>query len=278
MSSQEISERRHRTFRVEAIVLRYIELGEADRLLWLFTRQFGKLRAVAKGVRKPRSRKAGHLEPFTRVNLLLARGRDLPIITQAEAIDMFMPLRDDLLRTTYAVYLIELVDRFMRDEEENKDLYRLLSRSLDRLCRLDEPEKVLRYFEIRLLDLVGYRPQLFQCSRCAREIRPENQYFSASQGGVLCPVCGPQVSGSLPISMPALKYLRHFQRSSFNEAIRARPNTEQQREIEIIVQHYLIYLLERNLNTAAFIRRLRKITRGESDVDEQTLSEEMEVI
>jgi DNA repair protein RecO (recombination protein O) len=227
-------------------------------------------------VRKPRSRKAGHLEPFTRANLLLARGRDLPIITQAEAIDMYMPLREDLLRTTYAAYLIELVDRFMRDEEESRDLYRLLSRSLERLCRSNEPEIVLRYFEIRLLDLVGFRPQLFQCSLCAREIQAEDQYFSATQGGVLCPRCGPQVSGSRPISMLSLKYLRHFQRSSFNEARRARPSAAHQREIESIVQHYLIYLLERNLNTTAFIHRVRKIAHGEPFEDENPLGEEIE--
>ena len=94
--------RRQRAFRVEAVVLRHTDWGEADRLLWLYTLEMGKLRAVARGVRKLRSRKAGHLEPFTRVQLLLARGRDLPIITQADTLDAYLPLREGLVGVTYA--------------------------------------------------------------------------------------------------------------------------------------------------------------------------------
>ena len=85
-----------RSFRLEAVVLRHNDWGEADRLLGLFTLEMGKLRALAKGVRKLRSRKAGHLEPFTRVNLLLARGRDLPLITQVETLDPYLPLHEGL--------------------------------------------------------------------------------------------------------------------------------------------------------------------------------------
>ena len=103
---------RVRSHRVEAIVLRHTDWGEADRLLWLFTREMGKVKVVAKGVRKPRSRKAGHLEPFTRVELQLAQGRDFLIVTQAETIDAYQPLRENLLLTGYAAYIIELLDRF----------------------------------------------------------------------------------------------------------------------------------------------------------------------
>ena len=88
-----------RSYRVTAIVLRHSDWGEADRLLTLFTRERGKLRALAKGARKARSRKAGHLEPFTHVRLQLAKGRDLPIVTQAETVDAYIPLRDDLVKT-----------------------------------------------------------------------------------------------------------------------------------------------------------------------------------
>lgn len=94
------------TFRSEAVVLRHNNWGEADRILVLFTREGGKLRAIAKGVRKIRSRKAGHLEPFTRVTLFFARGRDMPMITQAETVDAYQPLRENLVRTGYAAYVI----------------------------------------------------------------------------------------------------------------------------------------------------------------------------
>ncbi|MDD2694633.1 MAG: DNA repair protein RecO, partial [Anaerolineales bacterium] len=151
---------RERSFRVEAVVLRHTDWGEADRMLTLFTREMGKLRAVAKGVRRERSRKAGHLEPFTRVHLLLARGREIPIITQAETIDAYLPLRQDLKRVGEASYIVELIDRFTFEEEENPGMFRLLADTLSRLAGGDEPSLALRYYEMRLLDMIGFRPKL----------------------------------------------------------------------------------------------------------------------
>jgi DNA repair protein RecO (recombination protein O) len=107
------------------------------------------------------------------------------------------------------------------------------------------------------LDLLGYRPQLFKCAQCEAEIKPEDQYFSAERGGVLCPRCGKDVREARPISMPALKILRHFQRSSYTDAQRASTTPQINREIETIMQYYITYLLERGLNTPAFLRRIR---------------------
>jgi DNA repair protein RecO (recombination protein O) len=250
---------KERSFRVEAVVLQHSDWGEADRLLSLFTREMGKLRAIAKGVRKPRSRKAGHLEPFTRVSLLLARGRDLFIVTQAEALDVHDPLRADLVLLGNAAYVIELLERFTFEEGENRTLYRLLTATLDRLSRGDDPDLVCRYYEIRLLDLVGFRPRLFACAQCEAEIRPEDQYFSAAQGGALCPRCGSQVPASHTISLQALKYFRHFQRSSYQEATRAQVAPAVRAEMESLMQYYLTYLLERGLNSPAFLRRVRQV-------------------
>jgi DNA repair protein RecO (recombination protein O) len=131
---------RERSFRAEAVVLRHNDWGEADRLLVLFTLELGKVRAIAKGARKMRSRKAGHLEPFTWVNLLLARGRDLLIVTQAETIDPFTALREDLLLATHASYVVELLDKFTYEEGENPALYRLLVDTLARLSRAENPK------------------------------------------------------------------------------------------------------------------------------------------
>ncbi|HSF81739.1 MAG TPA: DNA repair protein RecO [Anaerolineales bacterium] len=258
---------RERSFRVEALVLRHSDWGEADRLISLYSREHGKLRAIAKGVRKVRSRKAGHLEPFTRTSLLLARGRDLPLVTQADTIEAYLPLREDLVLVGYTSYVIELIDRFTYEDEENRSLYRLLVDTLSRLAAGQEPELVVRYYEIRLLDLLGFRPHLFHCANCEREVQPEDQFFSAELGGVLCPDCGRGKSGVRPISMTALKYLRHFQRSNFAEARRARMAPEIARELEILSQHYLTHLLERNLNSPVFLRRVRNQASQPDTVD-----------
>ena len=207
-----------RSIRVEGVIIRHTDFGEADRLLTIFTRESGKVRSIAKGMRKARSRKAGHVEPFTRTNLQLARGRDLFILTQAEAIEGYSALREDLILLGYASYVIELIDRSTTDDEENRSLYNLLTQTLARLNRGDDPNRVARYFEIRLLDYVGFRPQLLTCAQCESEIHPEDQYFSALQGGVICIKCGQRNPQARPVSMLALKYLRHFQRSSYREA------------------------------------------------------------
>jgi DNA repair protein RecO (recombination protein O) len=261
MLSAQTSHHRQRAFRVDAVVLRHSDWGEADRLLWLFTLEMGKIRVLAKGVRKIRSRKAGHLEPFTRVQLLLAKGRDILLVTQAETVEAFLPLHEGLEGITYASYAVELLDRFTYEEGENRQLYQLLVDTLLRLSQMPERDLAIRYFELRLLDLVGFRPQLFRCLGCDEEIRPQAQYFSAQAGGILCPKCGAHATGVHPISMQALKYLRHYQRSKFPEAQKAVLNPELNRELETVMQHYLTYLLERGLNTPPFMRRLRKENR-----------------
>jgi DNA repair protein RecO (recombination protein O) len=248
---------RERSFRAEAIVLRHSDWGEADRLLVLYTPEMGKVRAIAKGVRKMRSRKAGHLEPFSRGILLLARGRDMMIVTQAETIDPHLALREDLLRLGYAAYVVELLDRFTYEQDENRALYRLLAETLSRINTEADPALPVRYYEIRLLDLLGYRPQLFTCASCEAEIQAEDQFFSASQGGVLCPDCGRTALDARPVSVQALKYLRHFQRSSYREAARARLSPELNNQLESLMEYYLTYLLERGLNTPAFLWRVR---------------------
>ena len=249
---------RERVSRAEAIVLRHMDWGEADRLLWLFTRETGKIRAVAKGVRKPRSRKAGHLEPFTRVNLLLAQGRDLPIITQAEMIESHLPLHENLRTMGYAAYIVELLDRFTYEEGENVALYRLLADTLERLCSEPDPAFVVRYYEIRLLDLVGFRPQLSQCVGCGKPILPEDQYFSAAHGGIVCPKCSEKVPGVRAITVAAVRFLRHMQRSSYPAAARLSLKESVDHELEHLMQHYFTYLLERGLNTPAFLSLIDK--------------------
>jgi len=246
-----------RSFRVEAVVLRHADWGEADRLLTLYTRERGKARAIAKGVRKIRSRKAGHLEPFMHVKLQLARGRDLLIVTQADTVSAFLPIRENLVKTSQAAYLVELVDRFTyEDETENAGIFHLLTEALLRLEKEDDPWLAIRYYEIHLLDLLGYRPHLFECANCGREIKAQDQYFSAAQGGVLCPACGSGLPGAWRVTMDALKYLRHFQRSNYAGVLKARPAPGVQSEVEALLQHYVTYLLERSLNSPAFLRQI----------------------
>ena len=246
-----------RSFHAEAVVLRHNDWGEADRILVVYSREMGKLRVIAKGVRKIRSRKAGHLEPFTRVRLYLARGRDFPIVTQAETVEAYQAIREDLLRTGYAAYVVELLDRFTYEEGSTPLLYGLLTDTLARIARDAEPWLAVRYAEIQMLDLVGYRPELFHCVNCQREIKAEAQFFSNLAGGILCPTCGAGQLAARPVSMLALKFVRHLQRSNYLEASRARVEPPVMLEMESLLSSYITFLLERNLNTPAFLREVR---------------------
>ena len=251
-------ETKFRSFRVEAVVLRHSDYGEADRLLTLYTRQLGKTRVIAKGARKIASRKAGHIEPFTHVKLQLSRGRDMFVLTQADTVDAYLPLREDLVLTSQASYVLELLDRFTyEDETENSGLFRLLTDTLSRLASKIDPWLVIRYYEMRLLDFLGFRPQLVECVNCRCEIMAEDQFFSFGAGGVICPRCGRGLHNLSPISVDALKYLRHFQRSSYTQASRARPSLEVQKEAESLMQGYFTFLLERQLNTPGFLKQIK---------------------
>jgi DNA repair protein RecO (recombination protein O) len=247
-----------RSFRASAVVLRHSDWGEADRLLTLYTRDQGMVRALAKGARKVTSRKAGHLQPFTHITVQFAKGRDLLIVTQVETVNAFLPLHDDLEKTGYAAYVVELLLRFSYEEEgANPSIFRLLVETLGRIEKEAEAWLAVRYYEMRLLDAVGFRPQLFECAQCGREILAEDQFFSFSAGGVICSRCGGGLPNLTKISLEALKYLRHFQRSSYRDASRAQPSLEVKKEAEALMQEYFTYLLERKLNTPGFIKRIK---------------------
>ncbi len=172
--------------------------------------------------------------------------------------DAYQALREDLVLTSQAAYVLELLDRFTyEDEMENSAIFRLLTDTLSRLASKADPWLVIRYYEMRLLDHLGFRPQLFECANCGREIRPEDQYFSFSAGGAICPRCGQGLPNVHKISVEALKYLRHFQRSSYAEATKARPDLDVQKETETLMQGYFTYLLERELNTPGFLKKIR---------------------
>ena len=247
-----------RSFRADSVVLRHSDWGEADRLLTLYTREQGKVRALAKGVRKMTSRKGGHLEPFTHVTLQLAKGRDLLIVTQAESVNAFLPVRDDLIKTGYAAYIVELLDRFTYEEQGgDPTVFKLLVETLGRIEKEAEAWLAIRYYEMRLLDAMGFRPHLFECANCGSGILAEDQFFSFTAGGVICPRCGGGLSNLRNISVEALKYLRHFQRSSYKDASRAHPAPDIQKEAEVLMQAYFTYLLERELKTPGFIKRVK---------------------
>jgi DNA repair protein RecO (recombination protein O) len=244
-------------YRTEGIILRRADFGEADRLLTVFTPHRGKLRLIAKGARKPTSRKSGHVELFNCSQFLVSVGRDLDIVTQAEVLEPFLAVRADLVRTTYAYYFAELVDAFTGERDENRPLFELIKDALAWLCTAEDLLLLARYYELHVLGLVGYQPQLFVCSGCKKRLEPETNYLSAAEGGIYCFQCGHDRAGTLKLSVSALKVLRFLQTHDWDTCRLLRLSPASQSEVERVMHEYITYHLERRLKSVDFIHRLR---------------------
>ncbi|MEZ4767565.1 MAG: DNA repair protein RecO [Caldilineales bacterium] len=259
-----MDERRQRLYRADAIVLKRRDHGEADRLLTVFSAQHGKLVLLAKGVRKTRSRKAGHVELFTYSTILIAKSRSWDLVTQAETVEAFLGLREDLLRTSQAHYVAELLDSFTEQEDSNLPMFVLLRDTLGRLAGLPDESLALavRYYEMRLLGLAGYQPELFRCIECEDELQPVTNYFSYAGGGVLCPRHGEGQIGAEPLNLPLFKTLRFLQTRDWDTVARLSLGAALHVELERLLQATIVYHLERGLRSPVFIRSLSEQMRA----------------
>lgn len=253
-----------RLYRTEAIVLRRHDFGEADRILVLLTPGRGKVRAIAKGTRRLTSRTRGHLELFSHSNLQLARGRNLDVVTQAETLRPPRGVRDDLLRATYAYHLVELVDRLAPEGQPQRSLFALLADALAVLDSDADPALLARFFEVRALGLMGFRPQLESCLVCGDELGPEDNVYDPAMGGVVCPGCVLEGQGRL-LAPEVFRVLRFLQGRPWTEVqnLRLRPATA--RAVEEVLVATLRHVLEREMRSVEFLANLRAVTgrRGE---------------
>ena len=248
-----------RFYKTEGIVIRLVPIGEADRVVTLFTPRHGKARAVARGARRVKSRVGGHVELLARVRVLIRRGKTLDVLSQAETLDSNAALREDLWRTTCGLYIAELVDRFSREELENTGLYHLLRRCLGDLPAVSSPDLLTRYFEVRMLALTGFQPQVFHCVQCGADLTPAPQAFSPAAGGVVCSACrGGESAGLRSLSLNALKVLRLFLRSDLDGAMGVRVQEELAVELEHVLRQYIRHVLEQDMKSTDFLDLLRR--------------------
>jgi len=246
-----------REYKTEAVIIRKTKSGEADRILTLYTPEYGKIDVFAKGIRRPKSKLAGHLELLTYSQINLARGRNLDTVIGAQTIDSFLNLKNDLMLTSSGLYAAELINQFSVAQVACQPLFKLFLETLERLAKAESPELTLRYFELHLLDLVGYRPQLQECVICKEPLKPVDNAFSPNSGGILCPNCKYEQASAFPISVDALKVLRLFQKSSFEVVSRLKINPELGQELKIGLAAYIRYLLEGEVKSATWMETLR---------------------
>ena len=234
-----------RSYHDTGIVLRTHKLGEADRILVVLTNEHGKIRAVAKGVRKPTSKFGGRLEPLAHVKLLVRVGRSLDVIGQAETIDHFRPLRTDLGLVTHALAMVEAVDQLALEREPAPHLYRMLLGGLRTLSAGNAP-LVVPAFYWKLLAADGVAPELDSCVACGSP--GPLVAFSVDEGGVLCRTC----RRGAAVSQEAIALVRRILGGDLVAALRE-PGSTATHEVEVLAVKALEHHLERRLRSVALL-------------------------
>ena len=237
-------------YRDTGVVLRTYRLGEADRIVVLFTEHHGKVRAVAKGVRKTSSKFGARLEPLSHVRLLLHRGRELDIVSQAESVEPLAPLLSSLDRASQGMAVLEAADQLSMEREPAPRLYRMLVGVLRTIAERPAP-LVVPAFYWKLLAAEGLRPELDACVRCGG-VPPDVALvaFDLQEGGVLCRACR---SGQA-ISPDALTLLRGILGGALNAALSV-PESPTTHEVGVLATRAMEHHLERRLRAIAMFER-----------------------
>ena len=233
---------------------------EADLLVTLFTRYQGKVRAVGKGARRGTSKLIGHLEPLTEVNMSMFRGRSMDVISQAEVINSFPALKEDLTGIAKGLYLAEMLNGFGSEASPNPDLFQLMIDTLHVIESDPQSEMVLRYFEYHLLEVSGLMPELYHCVECREELEPNAHRFSPNVGGTLCLRCCPDDAHLRPLSLRALKVLRLLDRCQLAEACDLSIDDNLSTELKSLLFTTVSYWLGKEIRSNSFLERLHNET------------------
>jgi DNA repair protein RecO (recombination protein O) len=246
-----------RSYQTEAFIIRKTKLGEADRILTLYTPHLGKIQGFAKGVRKTKSKLSGHLELLTHSQVTLARGKNIDTIIGSQTINGFLLLKSNLGLISYALYITELINQFTAEHVEDKPLFDLLIETMNWLCLGGNRDLLLRYFELHLLSEVGYRPQLDHCVLCQISLKSSNGYFCPSAGGILCSLCSRNRSSSYPVSINSIEVLRLLQKDILNNPGNLNINDNLSLEIDRVMKRYIKFLLDRDIKSATWLDSLK---------------------
>jgi len=242
-------------YNVEALVIRVRDLGEADKILVLLTREEGKVEAVARGARRPRNRFAAAAQLFTQVRAALFRGRSLDTLSQVEITESFRYMREDLLRTAYGTYACELMDEMVKEKQRQESAYLLLLTTLHLLNTPDlDPEPIRRAYELKLLSVLGFRPSLEQCVACGSDPGPAPVvHFAPALGGVLCPTCPSEGEVVHRVSRGTLETMKRLLAGDLRRAHVIRISGETGAELDRVLTDYITSRTEKPIKSKKFL-------------------------
>ena len=245
--------------KTEAIVIQSMDFGERDKLVTFLTKKFGKLKGIAKGAKNSKKRFSGTLEIFSHVSLdfFVKENLGLARIESVSLIDPFSKIHESIEKVTYASYFSELVNEMVGEREENRSIFTLLLYFLKLLHHEKINEDYLRIFEVRLLTLLGYQPQLEKCLICEVEIGPDTlNWFSLKKGGVVCPKCHRGIEG-IPISLGTSRILKAARSYPLSKIKRIRFTVQASKESRQILSNFVEYQLGKRLKSLQFLEQMK---------------------
>lgn len=248
-------------YKTRAVVLNSFDYGESDRILSFWTENYGKVSAIAKGARRSRKRFVGNLEPGCDIKLVFFSGgrSALGRVEESTLLDGFVTLRSDVDSFARACYLLELTSEMTREGLVLKRVYTLLRDTLRLLeANGEEMDVFVRFFEIRLLSVLGYMPFLGGCVVCKAPVSTGHRrvYFSSERGGLVCGSCAP--AGLLPISAGTAAFLSMAERFDAEKLRRLRPGTDFLRESEAVLEDFIRHQLGHELRTRKFMEKMKR--------------------
>jgi DNA repair protein RecO (recombination protein O) len=239
-------------YKTKGIVIKRLNFGEADSILTILTERFGKVKAIAKGVRKIRSHLAGSLEPFMLIDLQLHEGKTFYIITGA-VIDKDFPLiHTDLKKTARAFFLGELIDRFLEENQKAPEVFQLFISSLEEVDQ-GLPGPLIQAFQLKIIEASGFKPELHNCVHCREKITAGNNFWDETEGGVICGKCNQTFHHGHEISDQSIKLLRFIIDNNFATISKLKTPPETELEADRILTSYIETILERKLKSKDFL-------------------------
>lgn len=243
------------SFSTQGIILRRRNFGEADRLITFFTKNKGKVSGVAKGIRKITSRRAGSVELLNHVKIYLAETKGLPILTEAVSINTFPLLKQDLQKVSLSYCIVEMIDQFFPDEQENQEIFDLLVKTLAVIeqSTFQKAKLATSAFQMKVLASSGYLPELYSCIKCKSPLLPEENYLASSLGGLVDDKCSSDSLFIKKITPSAIKVLRFWDQSSMENIGRMLVSQVVATEVVQLLNYYTEVVLDRKLRSNDFL-------------------------
>jgi DNA repair protein RecO (recombination protein O) len=246
-------------YKTDAVILNTFDYGESDRIITFYTEEYGKLKGIAKGARRSRRRFVGNLEPLSLVRFLFFYNpkSELERVEDSQLIDGFLSLKGNIERLSAGSYLLELTSETTREGQANPALFELLTGFLRLLDSEGTSVPLLRFFEIKLLKIVGIMPCLESCVVCKEGLKGSTANFSSDKGGVVCKSCAPKITGLIPVSVGTARLLAMAARLEADKLSRLVPNPGFLEEGERLLADFIRHHTGRELKTKSFMEKLR---------------------